>query len=364
MNNQVLSILIKPASSSCNMSCKYCFYHSLAKTRSIYNKGIMSIQTAYKLIDKAFDNQNKAISFAFQGGEPLLIGIDFYKKFIEYVNEKNKSNVKIIYSLQTNGLLIDKNYCTFFKDNNFLLGISLDGDKDSHDINRITNHNLKTFHKVMNAIELLEKYNVDFNLLTVISNDNALKSNKIYNFYKKNNFNYLQFIPCLDEFNYEGASKNLSVENYKTLLIDIFNLWLDDFIKGKYISIRHIDNLIRQVQELNTEICGMNGICSIQNVIEADGSVYPCDFYCVDNYILGNINKDNFNILNNNKTANEFVFKRDLHDDCLECEFKKYCNSGCKRYNNNANKNIYCQAYIEYFKYAIPKIKYLFISNK
>src|SRR5690554_2004082 len=161
--------LIKPASASCNIDCEYCFYKDISNRRKILNYGNMSIGTLEKIVIRAYQETKNSVIFAFQGGEPLLVGIDFYYKFFEFIRKYNINKIKTNITIQTNGILIDDKWAKLFKDKDVLIGISLDGPKDIHDVYRLDYHKKPTHKKVMQAIQILRKYKVKFNILTVIS---------------------------------------------------------------------------------------------------------------------------------------------------------------------------------------------------
>ena len=180
-----LSVLIKPCSSSCNMKCDYCFYNDLAQKRSISNYGIMKYDVLEHIVKSALKSAERSCVFAFQGGEPTLAGIEFYEKCLElqkkYGGDKHINNI-----IQTNGYALDENWCSFFAENQFLVGVSLDGNKSIHDKYRKTLNGLSTFERVISNIKLLQGQNVQFNILTVITKDLASCGGKIYSYYKKN----------------------------------------------------------------------------------------------------------------------------------------------------------------------------------
>lgn len=184
------SLLIKPASSLCNMRCKYYFYYDVAKHRDTQSFGIMNKKTIDVLVEQSFEcvNHDGTISFAFQGGEPTLAGYGYFEYFINKVNDYNKNHISINFSIQTNGQLIDVDYCKLFKKNNFLVGISLDGPSQFHDMNRVDNNFKGTFAQTNKAIKLMDKYKVDYNILSVITKQMARKPRTLFNYYTKNNF--------------------------------------------------------------------------------------------------------------------------------------------------------------------------------
>lgn len=353
-----LTLLIKPASSLCNMNCKYCFYNDIASRRENYSTGLMSDETIEKIILSACEYiQDGVCSVLFQGGEPTLAGLDFYKKVIMLQKKYSTTNNKFYNSIQTNGYNIDETWAKFFHENDFLVGLSLDGPSELHNQNRIDKNNGSTFNKVLNTVRLFNKYDVKYNVLCVVTGKNARSAEKIYNFYKKNNFRYLQFISCLDPLEEERGLENyhLSSDEYGNFLLKIFDLWFEDFLKGNYISIRHIDNLISSLAGYRTEACNMTGHCSIQNVIESDGSVYPCDFYCTDKWLLGNIKTDSFEKLNNCNKSKEFINESlEIPPKCKDCNFFTICRNGCKRERIYADgkygENFYCNAYQNFYQ--------------
>ncbi|MDE6967204.1 MAG: radical SAM protein, partial [Clostridia bacterium] len=348
-----LSIMIKPASGLCNMKCKYCFYHEVVKHRDEGNYCIMREDTANNLIDKALEFvQNGNISFVFQGGEPLLAGIDYFKHFIQRIKSANcKANITL--SLQTNGSLINEEWAEFFAENNFLIGISLDGDIEGNK-NRIMNADSPVFDNIINSINLLDRYKVEYNILSVVTAENSERIESIYNYFKSCGFKFLQFIPCIRPFDYKGDNElYMSEKQYENYLITLFKLYARDFLKGNYISIRQLDNFVRLYSGGMAEQCGMSGYCSRQFVIEGNGNVYPCDFYCTDEWLLGNINSTDFHSLLHSKKSVEFVKNSiDIEDKCKKCIHFKYCRGGgCKRDKESFN---YCSSYKNFFEKCAP----------
>ncbi len=360
-----LNLLIKPASSLCNMKCKYCFYNSIAENRLTKSYGIMSSDLLEKLIERAFQYVEGFCTFAFQGGEPTLAGLDFSEKFVRYVNKYNVNKVKIQYAIQTNGISIDQSWTDFFSANNFLVGISLDGPRDIHDGFRQNKSGKGSFDKVMKAIELFNRSNVQYNILCVVHALTARHSQKIFNFYKRNHFRYLQFIPCIDPLGQKPGENNYSLtpEMYAHFLNTIFDAWYSEITSGHPISIRYFDNLAGMLIGYPPESCGMSGICTAYFVIEADGSVYPCDFYATDEWRLGNINEEGFHELIKTEAAERFVeTSRYIDPSCRVCTYYSLCRGGCRRFRepfscNLPALNYYCSSYKAFFRYAGDRLK-------
>ena len=359
-----ISLLIKPASSNCSLSCKYCFYHSIAENREIQSYGIMSIDTLESIVKKALRYADKMCAFAFQGGEPTIAGIDYFKKLIEFVKLYNVKNVVVNFSIQTNGILINEEWAEFLAKNNFLVGISLDGPKDIHNAHRIDAKNDGTFNKVMKAIELFNKFKVEYNILYVVTSQSARYANKIYSFFKENNFKYIQFISCLDALNEKRGEHPYSLKpsDLEKFLKQTFDRWYEDFMKGDYVSVRYFDNLINIILGLRPEACNMNGRCQCQCVIEADGGVYPCDFYVIDKWKLGNIKDKEIEEIISCETAKAFIeISLPVAPECKKCEWYSICKGGCRREGDsfeegNMALNYYCASYKEFFKYAYTRL--------
>lgn len=331
-----ISFLIKPASSLCNLKCKYCFYADVSEHREIENNGIMSETVMSALIQEAFQqlDDKGIVTFAFQGGEPTVAGINYFKLFTQMVKAKQKKNQKVNYSIQTNATLLNDEWCLFLKQHDFLVGVSLDGYQENHDLFRITKNNQATYQQTMDAIELLRKYKINFNVLTVLSKQLAKNPQKLYEFYQNQKIDYIQLIPCLagldEEKNPFACTPKLFASFYKSF----FDLWYQEYLCGKYRSIGLFDNLIPMFVDIPPYQCGMLGFCSLQYVVESDGSVYPCDFYVLDEYKGGNINE-----MSLNEIAESEPFQRFLHEDkamskkCDMCPFINLCRGNCKRMN-------------------------------
>ena len=357
-----LTVMIKPASSLCNMHCKYCFYCDVAENRGTKSYGIMTDATAANIIEKAFDAAARSVSFIFQGGEPTLAGLDFFKSFSDTVKRSNKRNIKVFWSIQTNGLGISEEFARFFAENSFLVGLSLDGNKDMHDFLRVDAGGNPTHSKVMRTAKLFDRYNVEYNILTVVTAYTVKHIEKIYGFFKTGGFKYLQFIPCLDPLGSVpfNLPYSLTPKLYEDFLIRLFKLYYADFMAGNYISIRFFDNLVNITGGNPSEQCGMLGICPGQLVIEADGSVYPCDFYCVNYWKLGNINDMSIDEIGSTEKMKEFRSTSLYKDEkCAACDVYELCRGGCRRNRDltpagKAGENIYCEALYHFYTFAKP----------
>ena len=370
-----VSLMIKPASSNCNLRCKYCFYHDLASCREMPSHGMMTLDTLEDILKKAFEfADGSMVMISFQGGEPLLAGKDFFRGFAAMLPRLNTKRSAVHVGVQTNGTLIDEEWCDIFLKNRYLVGLSLDGDAVTN-ILRIDAKGEDTFDRVYSAAKMLQAKKVDFNILTVITKPVVDNISRVYSFFRKNKFKHLQFIPCLKplgmpkadtpESFYENGDEaenmmnaedfHINADDYEIFLKKAFSLYTRDYIDGRYTSIRLFDNFVRLAHSQRAEQCGMNGHCTHQYVIEADGEVYPCDFYCTDEYSLGNILDTDFAKLERSPKAIKFIEESlGIEEKCKECNYYRLCKNGCKRERIDLDK---CTAYKNFFPYALPHLK-------
>lgn len=357
-----LSLLIKPSSGGCNLRCKYCFYHDEQLNRETFSYGFMSEETLELLIKKALEYATGQCSFGFQGGEPTLRGLDFYRRVVELQKKYNVHHTRIANAIQTNGILLDDEWAEFLHKNHFLVGLSLDGTKEVNDQNRLDPEGRGTFNRVLMAAQKLRAHQVDFNLLTVVTNRTADSIAKIYGFYRRSELLYQQYIPCLDPLEEERGSSpySLTPEKLSKFLKTLFDLWYRDVTAGRFIYIRYFENLLGMLLGRWPESCGLGGRCTIQNVIEADGSVYPCDFYCLDEWRLGNIREQGFREMAESETARRFLNEGSSgREECESCEFAPICRGGCRRDREPLERggNYFCEAYKDFFSYALPRLQ-------
>ena len=358
-----LTVMIKPASSLCNLRCRYCFYHAIAAGREQASYGMMSSVTAAVLIGKALAVAS-SVTFAFQGGEPTLAGLDYFRGFTEEVDRQNTRKAKVNYAIQTNGVDIAEEFALFLAERHFLVGLSLDGPKDVNDWMRIDAAGDSVFSRVMKTVRLFDRLGVEYNVLCVVNSGVARQIEKVYRFFRKQGFEYLQFIPCLDPLDADPFSGpfSLTPELYGDFLVRLFRLWADDIMAGKGISIRFFDNLLSITAGYPSEQCGMQGRCPGQFVIEGDGSIFPCDFYCVDNWRIGSIHDLTFEQAFESPVMQKFI-ETSVYDDacCRQCRYFKLCRGGCRRDRDPlkdgvAGDNQYCDALKRFYAEAMPRL--------
>lgn len=329
---KTLNIMIKPASSLCNMRCKYCFYADVSTMRSVCSYGLMTDETVNAILKnvQADLNTGDRVSFAFQGGEPTLAGLSFFERFISIVSEWK--GISVSYALQTNGVLIDDAWCAFLKKHNFLVGISFDLLPDAHGSVRVDEKGESTYKRVAESIRLLKKRKVEFNVLCTLTNSIARHPEKVWKELKRLEFDYVQFTPCLDELEGDGSLYALTPKRFASFYTLLFQLWYKDYQKGSYVSVKFFDDVVNLMILGRPTSCGMNGVCNPQLVIEADGSAYPCDFYCLDEYKLGNLTSSSVSSLLASPLAEKFSRRpTDTPALCKECKYKAFCGGNCPR---------------------------------
>lgn len=367
-----INLLIKPASSGCNLACKYCFYHDISENRQVKSYGKMSIETLEILVKKTLEVAEHNCTFAFQGGEPTLVGMDFYKALIKYQKKYAKPGVNIANAIQTNGTLIDEEWAEFLGKNKFLVGLSMDGHQEVNDSLRLFRDGIGTFDKLMETTKFFDKYKVEYNILTVVTSHVATRIKEIYEFNMAHDFRYMQFIPCLDDIQDERGSKDYSLtpRHYEQFLCDLFDLWYKDIKRGEFVYIRYFENILQQMLGYYPEACGMMGVCTHQYVVEADGGVYPCDFYVMDEYKIGNLITDDFLTIEKNRKDIQFIEQSVSKDSgCMKCKWHRICHGGCRRdrdlfMDGRTGRNYLCTAYKVFFKHAYSRLEEVAIMLK
>lgn len=361
-----LNILIKPASGNCNMTCDYCFYCDEMSKREHSSYGFMSEETLKNVIRKTMPYSDYQITYAFQGGEPTLCGIDFFKKVLDYEKQYNHRGLIVNNALQTNGLGLNEEWCRFFKDNHFLIGVSVDGIRSIHDFYRHqrSDHS-STYDQILHNIQLLDRFQVDYNILTVVTETVAQHAREIYTDYKKRAWFYQQYIECLDPIDETFNQKSYSLQplTYGKFLTELFDLWYSDYQQSRNVYIRKFDNYISILAGRMPESCEQRGCCGIQIVVEADGSAYPCDFYVLDAYKLGNFNTDRLQSMDDWRKEIRFVEKSmEIPESCRKCRYYFLCRGGCQRSRDyidelHAYQNHFCAGYQYFFDHCLERMQ-------
>ena len=358
-----LNIMVKPASSACNLRCSYCFYADEAAGRLVADRGIMTPAVSHALIDKAARAGEGTVSFLFQGGEPTLAGLDFCRDFAAYVERAFPRGLGVRYAVQTNGTLLDEGWCRFFKENGFLVGLSLDGTRMCHDRFRRDAAGKGSYDRAVRAVRLLERAGVEFNVLTVVTGYLARHARSVFSALCGAGFRFQQYIPCLDPLEGPPGARDYSLppRRYGEFLKTLFDLWYQELERGRYWSVRYFDNLVWMLGGHPPEQCSLVGRCTPQYMVEADGSTYPCDFYGLDEYRLGNILENAWEELDQAREALGFLqISRHVPAECRACQWYALCRNGCRRdrlmEGGRPGRSRWCEAYSDFLPYAVPRL--------
>lgn len=328
------TIMIKPASGFCNMRCRYCFYRNVSGLRKTPSYGIMEEDIMQKMLDHIFCDLQKGdhVTFAFQGGEPLMAGMGYYKAFTEAVFKRSRG-IHVDYTMQTNGTLLSEEWGTFLKKYGFLVGLSIDGSSEVHDANRVYEDGTGTWRRVMEGKDLLEQYGIDYNILAVLTEELAAAPEKLWEFVLENGISYLQLIPCLAELGERaGSGSSLTPGSFAKFYCRFYDLWKRSYEEGEVISVKLFDDILNLLVCRVCTACGMTGQCSPQIVVEADGSAYPCDFYVLDKYRLGNLTRQTLiELLSSERMRNFLARHKECPALCAGCPYWNMCGGGCER---------------------------------
>lgn len=355
---RITSLLIKPASAVCNLDCAYCFY--LDRDADPY-KALpgrrMSLETLERLVDTYLFYSYPNSTFAFQGGEPTLAGLKFFEKLVEFQKRYGRDGQSVSNALQTNAILIDENWCRLFGEYNWLLGVSIDGPEDMHDLYRYNKAGQGTWRKVIQGIETLQEHDVDFNCLCVLSQANVEKPRELYQFYKSLGVDNVQFIP-LAEFAPDGSRLPYTItpEQYGRFMCEIFDLWWPERRK---MRIRCFDNIAEALAGQKPGTCTMHETCDSYVVVEYNGDIFPCDFFVEKDWKLGNINLDSWAEIARRQRRFNFAQKKTIaHPECQVCEYSSICHGGCPKFRQGqrgdfGDLDYFCSSYKMIFSKAV-----------
>ena len=328
-----IAMMIKPASSLCNLRCKYCFYADVAEQRDVPSYGILSRDT----VDRMFGNlaahltPGDRLQFAFQGGEPTLAGLGWFEDFTAAAAAR-LPGVVVSYALQTNGIALDDAWCAFLKKHHFLVGLSLDLLSHDHNQVRVDAAGRGTYGAVLEAMTRLNRHRVECNVLCTLTQPIARHPRQVWNILRELDIRYVQFTPCLDSLDKTCESPfALTPQRFSSFYIQLFRLWLEEIRNGNYYSVKLFDDIVNLLAYGMPTACGMTGSCQPQMVVEADGSVYPCDFYCLDEYRLGSITEDPRDVLLARSAGSPARKQPPLPALCGKCRFRGICGGNCKR---------------------------------
>lgn len=377
-------LMAKPSGSLCNMDCHYCFYLEKNKLYPNTSDWHMPNLVQDNFIRKYIESQNtEVITFAWQGGEPTLLGLDFYKRAVE-LQMKYANGKKIENTFQTNGILVDDEWSEFFAANNFLIGLSIDGPQEIHDQFRIMKGGQPSFEKVLAGLKYLQKHRVEFNTLTCVQRSNSYKPLDVYNFLKEIGSKYIQFIPIVERtltstenendlklplpkegINAQVADWSVEPLQFGKFLSDIFDEWIKVDVGEYYVQM--FDIALEAWFTGKSSLCIFNETCGRAAAVEHNGDVYSCDHYVYPEYKIGNVLKDDLNkVMNSGKQMKFGVDKSmTLTKYCRECEYKFACWGDCPKHRFDTTPegeyglSYLCSGYKYFFNHINPSMNFM-----
>ena len=324
------SLMIKPASSSCNLRCSYCFYLGKCK---MFGDSVprMNDNTLATITRKYMALHQPQPSFCWQGGEPTLMGVDFFRRAVELQRQYAAPGQVATNALQTNGTLLDDSWGEFLAANRFLVGVSVDGPAEIHDVNRVDVNGNGTHAEVMRGMAILQKHHVEFNVLTLVSATNQDHPVGIYRYLKSLGINYHQYIECV-EFDSEGRLRPYAVDPVKwgKFLCAVFDEWYP--ADTRKVSVRLFDTILAKLVDRVATCCQAGTDCRQYFVVEHNGDVFPCDFFVRPELKLGNICSSDFPELSRTSIYHDFgARKQTWNSRCDQCEYLPLCVGDCPK---------------------------------
>ena len=377
------NLMMKPAGSLCNLDCHYCYYLDKAE---IY--GGHEPKMSYEMLETTIReyiraNDEEEVTFNWHGGEPLVLGLDFYKKAVE-LERKYADGKKIFNTLQTNGTLINYDTAEFFRDNNFLIGVSIDGPKDIHDKFRKDKGGFPTFDKVIKGIGILQRCGVQFNTMSTINKASEGRGLETYQFLKHIGSSFMQFMPVVEHVKYpvdaagrslkkmrpyivdpatdgaELARWSVSSVGFGKFMCDIFDYWVRNDVGRYFVNL--FDATLANHCNVMPGTCVYAKVCGGNSIIEHNGDIYPCDHFVYPKYRLGNISEKSLREMMTSSEQIKFgLDKRGmLPSKCLRCKYEYLCHGECPKHrfnrteNGDTGLNALCSGYYMFYDHSLP----------
>lgn len=376
-----LYVMAKPVGAACNLACDYCYYLEKANLyRQDASKSVMSDELLERFIKEYLNSQTMPqVMFTWHGGEPLMRSVGFYKKAValqrRYARGCTVDNV-----IQTNGTLLTDEWCEFFKENNWLVGVSIDGPQEFHDEYRRDRIGRPSFVKVMRGIKLLKKHRVEWNAMAVVNDYNADYPVEFYNFFKQAGARYIQFTPIVERIFHHADGRHLSTplqegekpaefsvtpEQWGDFLCKLFDEWVKKDVGEYFIQI--FDSTLANWCGEQPGVCSMARTCGHAGVIEFNGDVYSCDHFVFPEFKLGNIYEKTLVEMMYSDRQIAFGLNKEklLPTQCRECEFLFACNGGCPKdrfavtASGEPGLNYLCKGYYKFFKHVAPYMDFM-----
>lgn len=359
-------IFVKPVGANCNLKCSYCYYLDKGSLTENSDSFLMSDDLLENYIVQHLNSTSvDLVLFSWHGGEPLLAGLEFYKRVVAFQNKHKKPNQQVVNGIQTNATMLNEEWCVFFAKENFTVGISLDGPEDLHDKNRVYKSGKGSFKDLMRGYKLLQKYQVYTEILCVLNSNNVKYPLEIYHFFKSIGANYISFLPMVEK---DAESKTIAskdsvpAKEFGEFLRVVFDEWLEKDI-GK-LKVQIFEEALRTAFNQEHTLCIFKEECGGVPVLEMNGDFYSCDHFVEPSYLLGNLKEDSFIKLLNSERQRDFGKEKKnlLPNYCLQCEVLSMCNGECPKNRfitspyGEPGLNYLCEGYKLFFNHCKPFI--------
>ncbi len=379
-------IMTKPMGALCNLDCKYCFYLEKEQLYPPNENFKMSDEVLENYVRQYIEAQDAPeVTFAWQGGEPTLAGVNFFRKAVDF-QKKFADGKRIINSFQTNGTLLDDEWCEFFTANEFLVGLSVDGPRELHDFYRVDKKDQPSFDQVMRGLEFLKKHKTEFNTLTVVNRKNSTRPLDVYRFLKEIGSSYLQFIPLVERRPDAEATKlgldwatppeageeepdspvtdwSVQSKQYGEFLVTIFEDWIVRDVGSVFVQL--FDVTLQSWMGGESDLCVFAEKCGAALALEHNGDLFSCDHYVYPKYKLGNLMNQSLGDMVKSEAQTRFGSDKadTLPKYCRDCEVKFACHGECPKHrfiqtpDGEAGLNYLCAGYKRFFNHVEPYMK-------
>ncbi|GFI35367.1 anaerobic sulfatase-maturating enzyme [Bacteroidaceae bacterium] len=374
-------VMLKPAGAACNMRCDYCYYLEKKNLYQQQRRQILSEDMLEKFVEQYMNIQTTpSVLFTWHGGEPLMRPITFYQKALE-LQKKYANGRQIDNAIQTNGTLITDEWARFFRKNNFLVGVSIDGPEEMHNAYRLTQQGKPSWQQVMRGIRTLNRHNVEWNAMATVNNLNADSPEAFYHFFKEINCHFIQFTPVVERLyrHQDGrtlaspidgawaelAPFSVTPKQWGNFLCRLFDEWVREDVGNYFIQM--FDSTLAGWMDMEPSVCSLAKTCGHAAVMEANGDIYVCDHYVFPQFKLGNIAEHTLTELMYSAAQNDFGQNKEklLTTQCRQCDYLFACHGECPRNrfsisaDGQKGHNYLCQGYYRFFKHVSRYMDYM-----
>lgn len=353
-------IFVKPVGGACNLHCDYCYYSDGASSSAVEKGQIMADDLLESYIAAHLaEEEDETVLFSWHGGEPLLAGVDFYKRVVD-IQKNNRGSKRIINGIQTNGTLLTDKWGRFLKENNFIIGLSVDGPQELHNMYRKGVSGAASFSRVTGGWDILKRWDIPYEILCVVNSVNVKYPAEIYRFFTGRGAQHITFLPLVEHT--EGSAVSERTVNpvlFGRFLSVIFDIWKTEH--SDTVMIQIFDEAIGSILGKEHSLCIFRPVCGGVPVVEINGDFYPCDHYVAPHYLSGNISTDTLHSLLYGERQLMFgAAKSELPDYCRRCNVLAMCNGGCPRNRfiltpeGEEGLNYLCEGYKIIFNHILP----------